>query len=175
MSMSGEKGIAAEVSLIQRDRRADGGDRHVKVTRGNILIGRRFGGVEMMITTPVCAYRGVGLDVRSDPEGAIFYRLLLVHADPDLDVLLGETPDAEDAHLAWTQWAGWFELARLALDGDNWIAVDPAPANQCRDAYPHRRGVITAHRRSRVVSRLEPRQRLHVPPNASATLRTDGD
>lgn len=175
MSMSGETRIAAEVSLVQRDRRADGGDRHVRVTRGDILIARRFGGVEMMIKTPVCAYRGVGLDVRSDSEGAIFYRLLLVHADPDLDVLLGETPDVENAHLAWTQWASWFELARLALDGDNWIAVDPAPTNPRRDAYPHRRGVITAHRRPRFGSRREPGEGLHVPPNKSATTWTDRD
>jgi hypothetical protein len=149
MSISGETQIAGELSLVQRDRRADGGDRHVRVTRGDILIARHFGGVAMMIAAPVRRYRGVGLDVRSDPHGAIFYRLLLVHADADLDVTLGETGDVEVAHLAWAQWASWFALARLALNGDNWIAVEPAQVNQSRHVYPHRRGATMSKRRPR--------------------------
>ena len=175
MSMSGETRIAAEVSLVQRDRRADGGDRHVRVTRGDILIARRLGGVEMMIATPVRAYRGVGLDVQPDSEGAIVYRLLLVHADADLDVLLGETRDVESANLAWSQWAGWFELARLALNGDDWFAVDAAPTNPSRDAYPHRRGAMMVHRRPRFGLRRETGQRAHVASNALRPTPTDGD
>jgi hypothetical protein len=175
MSMSEETKIAGERSLVQRDRRADGGDRHVQVTRADILIARRFGGVAMMIAAPVRAYRGVGLDVRPDPNAAIVYRLVLAHTDADLDVLLGETHDVEVAHLAWSQWAGWFGLARLALNGDDWIAVDPAPANPPRDAYPHRRGATTATRRPRFGLRRKPGRLPEVAPNGSAAIPTGGD
>jgi hypothetical protein len=168
MSMSEEKKIAGELSLVQRDRRADGGDRHVRVTRGDILIARHFGGVAMMIAAPVRGYRGVGLDVRPDPHGAIFYRLLLVHADADLDVTLGETCDVEGAHLAWAQWAGWFALARLALDGDDWIAVESTPANRSRDVYPHRRGASMSKRRPRFGLRRKPGDPMRATPSDEA-------
>ena len=42
-------------SLVQRDRRADAGERRVQVTRTDILISRRLAGISMMIAVPIKA------------------------------------------------------------------------------------------------------------------------
>lgn len=110
--------------LTQRDRRADGGARHVRVTRGDILIARRFGGVAMMISAPVEAYRGVSLVDATDGQGDILYRVILVHRDADLDIFLGDFRDSAEAQAVWSDWASWFDLARLAICNGEWITVE---------------------------------------------------
>jgi hypothetical protein len=119
---SQEPGVGERL-LTQRDRRADGGARHVRVTRGDILIARRFDGIEMMIAAPVEAYRGVGLVTLSDPQGDILYRVILVHRDADLDIVLGETRDTAEAQDDWRAWAAWFGLTRLAVLDEAWTTV----------------------------------------------------
>jgi len=104
----------AETVLVQRDWRADGGDRRVRVTSSDIHIARRFGGVNMRISVPVPAYQGVLLDWSAGDDGAPRYRLLLAHRDRDLDVVLAETPDASAAADDWAAWAAWLGLPRLA-------------------------------------------------------------
>ena len=110
--------------LTQRDRRADGGARHVRVTRGDILIARRFGGVEMMIAAPVEAYRGVSLVDATDASGEILYRVMLVHRDADLDIFLGDFRDRAEGLAAWSDWAAWFDLTRLAMRNGEWVSVE---------------------------------------------------
>jgi hypothetical protein len=102
--------------LVQRDWRADGGARRVRVTRSDILIARSFGGIDMRIQVPVPAYRGVFLDVVEGDDGAPRYRLLLAHADRDLDVVLEETGDAEAVEAAAQDWASWLGLPVVAED-----------------------------------------------------------
>jgi hypothetical protein len=142
---------AGERLLTQRDRRADGGARHVRVTRGDILIARRFGGVAMMIAAPVEAYRGVGLTVCADVRGDILYRLILVHRDADLDIVLIETRNSADAQTAWGEWAAWFNLSRLAIQNEEWVTVS-APAG-ARPAVDRRRSGVSARRRPAFLAR----------------------
>ena len=101
---------------VQRDWRADGGARRVRVTRSDILIARRFGGIDMRIQVPVPAYRGVFLDVVASADGAPCYRLLLAHPDRDLDVVLEETQDSAAAAADWRYWAAWLGVPQLAAD-----------------------------------------------------------
>lgn len=142
---------AGEKLLVQRDRRADGGSRHVRVTRGDILIARRFGGVAMMIAAPVEAYRGVGLDAQTDANGDILYRLMLVHRDADLDIVLAETHDSNEAQAQWMEWSMWFDLTRLAIKDDEWMALEtPAAARTVAD---RRRPASLVQRRGAFLSR----------------------
>ena len=122
MKTSQEPGVGERL-LTQRDRRADGGARQVRVTRGDILIARRFGGIEMMIAAPIKAYRGVGLVTLSDSQGDILYRVILVHRDADLDIVLCETRDTAEAQDDWRAWAAWFGLTRLAMLDEAWTTV----------------------------------------------------
>jgi hypothetical protein len=154
MSQASEKvreTCAGEKLLVQRDRRADGGSRHVQVTRGDILIARRFGGVAMMIAAPVGAYRGVGLDARADSDGDILYRLHLVHRDADLDIVLAETRDSNEAQAHWMEWSAWFDLARLAMKDDEWVALETPDA--ARACTRRRRSAFLAQRRPAFLSR----------------------
>ncbi|HEY8126530.1 MAG TPA: DUF6101 family protein [Methylocystis sp.] len=102
-----------EKLFVQRDRRADGGARRIRVTRDGVLISRRFSGVSMVITVPVIAYCGVALEVQPADDGSPRYVLSLAHRDPDLDILLSETQDCGAAASDWRHWAAWLGLPRV--------------------------------------------------------------
>lgn len=89
------------------------GARRVRLTRSGVLIARRVSGVDMMISVPVPAYKGVVLQVVAGEDGAPRYRLLLSHRDRDLDVLLVETQDSCDAAADWKFWSSWLGLPRI--------------------------------------------------------------
>jgi hypothetical protein len=99
--------------FVQRDRRADGGARRIRVTREDVLISRRFSGVSMVISVPVTAYCGVALEVQPADDGSPRYVLSLAHRDPDLDILLGDTQDCGAAASDWRHWAAWLGLPRV--------------------------------------------------------------
>lgn len=142
---------AEEELLVQRDWRADGGARRVRVTRSDILIARRFGGIDMRIQIPVPAYRGVFLDVLEGADGAPFYRLLLAHTDRDLDVLLEETGDCVAAAAGWREWAAWLDMPLLAAtagDADG----DGAPP-EIAVSFARRGGSALSRRRPRFLMR----------------------
>lgn len=126
MFEAGNARKSEETLLVQRDWRADGGARRIRVTRSDILISRRFSGVDMMIAVPVPAYRGVALDVVEGLDGAPCYRLSLAHRDNDLDVILTETDDSGDAAADWKFWAAWLGLPRLAVEDGELAPVDAA-------------------------------------------------
>lgn len=144
MFEAGQAMKSDEAFFVQRDWRADGGARRVRVTRRDILIARRFNGVDMKIAVPVPAYRGVLLDVAAGEAGAPCYRLLLAHRDRDLDVVLGETGDSTAAAADWKYWAAWLDLPRLAAENGDFAEVD-APV--CGAAAPGRRGGSSVRRR----------------------------
>ncbi|MEK4033642.1 DUF6101 family protein [Methylocystis sp. IM2] len=149
MFEAGQAMKSDEAFFVQRDWRADGGARRVRVTRRDILIARRFNGVDMKIAVPVPAYRGVLLDVAAGEAGAPCYRLLLAHRDRDLDVVLGETGDSTAAAADWKYWAAWLDLPRLAAENGDFAEVD-APV--CGAAAPGRRGGSSVRRRRPVFS-----------------------
>jgi len=140
-----------EALLVQRDWRADGGARRVRVTRSGILISRRFSGVDMMISVPVPHYDGVALDVVEGRDGAPCYRLSLAHRDRDLDVVLGETQDSGDAAADWKYWASWLGLPRLAAENGELAEVDVR--NGSLVGFPRRGASALRGRRPRFLTR----------------------
>jgi hypothetical protein len=111
---------------VQRDRRADGGARRVRMTRKEVLIARRLSGVAMVVSVPVSAYCGVALDVEPADDGSPRYVLSLAHSDPDLDILLGETQDCGAIAADWRYWAAWLGLPRVAEEDGELRALDGA-------------------------------------------------
>ncbi|MGJ0506700.1 MAG: DUF6101 family protein [Methylocystis sp.] len=136
---------ADEAVLVQRDWRADGGARRVRVTSSDILISRRFGGVKMRISVPVPAYQGVLLDLVAAETGEPCYRLSLAHRDRDLDVVLAEVEDEDIATGAWADWADWLGLPRLAPTEEGGVADMDLPLPAARPAP--RRGASSVRRR----------------------------
>jgi hypothetical protein len=120
----------------------------VRVTRSGVLIARRFSGVDMMISVPLPAYKGVALDVVAGDDGAPRYRLSLAHRDRDLDVLLAETQDSCDAAADWKFWSSWLGLPRIeAADGQG-------AEGEARPTFRARRGnAVVRSRRPRFLMR----------------------
>jgi hypothetical protein len=140
---------SAQPLSTQRDRRADGGKRKVKVTRESVVIQRRYAGVAMVIGVPVSAYRGVALVVEAAVDGGTSYRLSLAHADPDLDIVLAETRDSGAVAVDWKYWASFLDLPRLAGEGGNLAPLELAlGAVTSKGALDRRRGAasVTARR-----------------------------
>ncbi len=148
---AGQAKKGAEALFVQRDWRADGGSRRVRVTREGVLIARRFSGVDMKIAVPAPAYRGVLLDVSAGANGAPQYRLLLVHSDHDLDVPLLETGDSAVAAADWQDWAAWLGLPRLTAAPGDVANVDDGEAPPA--SAPRRAGSAVARRRPRLMIR----------------------
>jgi hypothetical protein len=141
-------------SPVQRDRRADGGKRQVRVGRRDILIARRLAGVSMLITVPVRSYRGVALSVEPSGDGGASYRLSLAHRDPDLDVVLAETADGGAVSADWRYWASFLDLPRLAGKDGELETLDPRLGEVlARGAIARRRNVSVLRRRPRFAAR----------------------
>ncbi|HYA79503.1 MAG TPA: DUF6101 family protein [Methylocystis sp.] len=138
---------AEAVMLSQHDARAEGGTRHVRVSRSEILILRRFAGVDMRILAPVAAYRGVALSVETARDGGLAFRVSLAHADPDLDVVLAETKDSDTVAADWSYWADYLALPRIAESDGEMREVGAARATFARRRNP------VAKRRPRFLAR----------------------
>lgn len=148
-----ETGNLAETQpqfAIQRDRRADGGQRHVRLGRRDILISRRLAGMSMLISIPVRAYRGVALDVEPRGDGGASYRLSLAHDDPDLDIVLTETADGGAISVDWKYWASYLDLPRLAARGGELETLDPRLGGVAlRETIARRKNATVVARRPR--------------------------
>lgn len=149
---------------VQRDRRADGGKRQVRVSRQDILIARRLAGIAMLISVPVQAYRGVALDIEPTAGGGASYRLSLAHDDPDLAVVLAETEDGGAVSADWRYWASYLDLPRLAGKEGAFEPLDPrlgqvaAPgpiARRRNSSVAQRRPRFAARRKTGIVGRMD--------------------
>ncbi|MGO8740617.1 DUF6101 family protein [Rhodoblastus sp.] len=151
--------------LFADDPRADSGRREIAVSAESIAIDRCVAGVRMRLSLPARSFRGISLALRQGARG-LFYRVALVHADPDLDVALTETDNESDAARDWLAWARFFRLPRLARSargGETVVeirlgeilggAVQPR-----RRGWPlkARRSAISARRKAGVKGRLLP-------------------
>lgn len=143
-----------ETQFTQRDRRADGGARHIRVTRSDVVISRRYSGVAMKIKVPLEAYRGVALDVRATAGGGIAYLITLVHNDADLDIRLAEVRDGETVTAEWKYWASHLGLPRLIVE-ENGESVDINHGNVIDLAARRRVAALTKHR-PRFLARRKP-------------------
>lgn len=95
------------------DRRADGQQRMVALSRDTVRIDRRIEGIAMRVAVPVRAYRGVALSLTADRAGALHYQLHLLHRDQDLSVMLECAGDDADILADWRLWSRFFRLPAL--------------------------------------------------------------
>jgi hypothetical protein len=142
-----------EQFVVERDPRADGGKRQVRVTRNGVMIARRLGGISMMIAVPVAAYRGVALAVQAATNGAAAYKLSLAHPDPDLDVVLAETCDSSAAAADWRYWSSYLDLPRLAGGAAERDDLGGAQGLAGRAPLRRRRNASVLKRRPRFLGR----------------------
>lgn len=142
---------ACQSRLIAADPRADSGQREIRITADHIAIDRCVDGVRMRLTAPALSFRGVALALLED-EGGYFYRVALVHPDPELDIVLAETASERDIARAWRDWARFFKLPRLARGECREVLVErPLGALSTSRVQPRRRGWPLKGRRSRLI------------------------
>jgi hypothetical protein len=127
------------------DLRADGGLRHIRMSARGIAIERQVAGVKMHVMVPIHSYEGVVLTY----DEQHFYRVSLVHPDPELTIDLHHAPESPAVLTIWRNWAQFF--ARPAL-------YQEAPAMQpellsVAWAPPRRRGLKFDQRRPRFLKR----------------------
>ena len=71
------------------DPRADGGVRHIELSRDHVVLRRSLQGIRMALNIHVHDYHGIGLRLAPDAEsGRVMAMLVLEHRDPSLAVPL---------------------------------------------------------------------------------------
>jgi hypothetical protein len=130
------------VRFDAQDSRADGGIRHIEVSRERVVVRRAVSGIAMVLRLNVGDYLGVGLRCSAD-AGAII--VALEHRDPSLCVPLTVCERSEDAASAWQMWATTLSLPRLVPDTiaspqrSGARKKGPAPRRRRRNAIKWRR------------------------------------
>jgi hypothetical protein len=132
------------LAYCERDRRADGGTRTVRLNPRGVRIERALAGVKMRLAIPIEAYRGVVLS-REDKLERQFYRLSLDHSDADLSVTLARANDIAVLVDQWSNWARFFAMPALLAEN---IGTPPA-----------RRAMRRPSRRAALVRAKHPRAR----------------
>lgn len=143
-------------ALHATDLRADGQRRSVNIDRRRIKIDRKVNGIDMHVDVPAQSYYGVVLSHPPASAPATPWRIMLVHRDPDLSVILYHNDSDEDVVAIWNEWSDFFSLPRLVEHPDG--ALD------CADVYIgglamgraplwRRRGGTLANRRPRFFAR----------------------
>lgn len=143
--------------LIAADPRSDDGTREISIAADAIAIDRRVGGVKMRLCLPAPSFRGVALSVIEAARGFV-YRVALVHADSELDVVLAESGSEQDISREWLSWAQLFRLPRLTRtsSGGDAIVERPYGEIEARAVQPRRRGWPLKTRRSTMSGRRAP-------------------
>ncbi len=137
------------LAYCERDQRADGGTRTVRLNPRGVRIERALAGVKMRLAIPIQAYRGVVLS-REDKLERQFYRLSLAHSDTDLSVTLARANDIAALVDQWSTWARFFAMPALL---DETIGTPPTRRATRR---PSRRRVLIRARRPRARTRNRP-------------------
>lgn len=139
---------ARPARLIAADARADSGLRQISITAQGVAIERCVAGVRMRLHAPAQCFRGVALALLEGERG-YFYRVALVHADPELDIVLAETDSERDIARAWRDWAQFFGLPRYARGESREVLVERRfGALAANRVQPRRRGWPLKARRS---------------------------
>ena len=149
-----EAQTAPVARIVANDPRADSGRREIAVTAEAIAIDRCVAGVRMRLSLPTRSFRGVVLALQQGARG-LFYRVALVHADPDLDVALAEADNEGDAARDWLAWARFFRLPRLTrgVRGGEAVVESRFGGITVGTVQPRRRGWPLKARRSAVSAR----------------------
>lgn len=147
------------------DSRAENNQRTIHFESDRIVIVRKVHGVSMRVTMAIRKYDGIGVLAPNIAEGRRGFRVMLVHADPDLSVKLyeGSQPVMIDAALA--EWSQYFGLPVLGLHVNAHPPVAEAqvqyagdqPGQLRRGEKPalRRRGGTLAKRRPRLYARRQ--------------------
>ena len=126
-------------SFEARDSRADGGTRHVEITRDRIVLHRSVQGMRMAINIAFSDFLGIALQ-RID--GAPM--LILKHRDPSLSVPLADG-EALTEPSALQSWSEAFSLPLLVESS----AHEPSPRRRRHNAIRSRRPRILLRRQLR--------------------------
>lgn len=142
--------------LVAEDPRADSGLREISIAADAIAIDRRVAGVKMRLSVPTRNFRGVSLSLREGARG-FCYRVALIHADSELNVVLVESESEADAAAEWRAWAKFFGLPRLAqLAGGEIEAIERSFGEvSAKEVQPRRRGWPLKQRRSMMSGRRQ--------------------
>lgn len=109
------------------DRGADTGQRAIDLFADRVVIRRTASGARMKLQLPVSLYRGVAVRLAEAPSpGGDRVEIVLVHADPALDVPLFSSPDADDVVAVWQRWGSALALPLLVAGEDGAV----------REAFP---------------------------------------
>lgn len=137
---------------IATDMRADGYERQVALGRDKIEIARRMRGIDMRLSVPVSAYQGVVLGLLEGRQGTI-YRVSLLHADPDLTVVLDESYAESDISAQWRSWASYFSSPALIEHEPGVYAEAGLAIAGVYGPSPRRRNATLTRRRPRFLAR----------------------
>lgn len=120
------------------DARADGGLRHVEITRESVVLRRAVRGMRMAINVRVHDF--LGLAVRATEDGHL---LVLVHRDPSLTVPLTAANDHDEIMDAAEHWSATLERPLLDEAGHG----ASAPRRRRHNVIRARRPKILMRRR----------------------------
>jgi hypothetical protein len=149
------------------DAAADDGVRLVLLDRSRVLVTRRRAGASVRLEVPVGAYRGVVARVAATPseDGRERLQVVMVHADPELDILLHDAACDGEAVAAWRGWSQALGLPLLfeRADGSE-IAVGHRDGEvSMKEPLPRRHRVNRARLRPRFLLRRRMGQPLALP------------
>jgi len=125
------------VSFEAHDVRADGGVRHIELSREQVILRRAVRGMRMAINVRVSDFLGIAMRQADDTR-----MLVLMHRDPSLSIPLCEISNPETIDETWQLWSDTFALPQL---GD--ATREPAPRRRRHNTVNHRRPRFLVRRR----------------------------
>ncbi len=123
--------FALPVKFAARDERADGRSREVELTRERVVVRRAVDGMRMAVNLPVAAYRGIAIRMIADDNADPAVAIVLVHADPAMNLTLCVTDQPDEIVKGWHDWASVLAMPLLPAEQDNQPAA-PAPSATVR-------------------------------------------
>lgn len=127
----------------------------VHIGKGQTTIEKQMAGSDAVVTADNRDFEGVAAEVTPCPNtGAILARLILVHPDPSLSVVLKETTRPEDLAGDWQAWAVKLTLPMVVLDADGELKpIRAFRAQPSGHPEPRRRNASLTGRRPRFLVR----------------------
>ena len=133
--------LSLPVRFDTRDARADGGLRHVEISRDQVVLRRAVRGIRMAINVRVHDFLGIAVRAADDAQ-----LLVLVHRDPSLSIPLLVSADGAEINEAARDWG--VALALNLIDEDTAGGGQPAPRRRRHHVIRSRRPKILTRRRN---------------------------
>ncbi len=129
------------VRFEARDARADGGLRHVEISRDQVVLRRAVRGMRMAINVRVHDFLGVAVRAADNA-----HLVVLVHRDPSLSIPLLVSADPGEIDDAARNWGAALKLS--LIDEDTVGGSEPAPRRRRHHVIKSRRPKILMRRRN---------------------------